>query len=157
MKLALIRRARRSETPAIAAVLSEAFREYEAEYTPAAFAATTLPEAGLRLRWEEGPVWVAVVNAKVVGTVAAACRRRELFVRSMAIVPAARGQGLGAALLARVERYARTKGCIRLALTTTPFLSRAIQLYERYGFVRGSKAPLDLYGTPLLEMVKRLQ
>src|SRR5260370_227302 len=41
-------------------------------------------------------------------------------------------------------------------LSTTPFLDRAIRLYERFGFQRSDEGPLDLFGTPLFTMTKRL-
>jgi hypothetical protein len=44
-----------------------------------------------------------------------------------------------------------------MALGTTPFLSRAIRLYENLGFKRSDDGPLDLYGTPLFSMIKSLQ
>ena len=106
--------------------------------------------------WDEGPVWVAVRDRRVVGTVAAVPRGPELYVRSMAVVPSARGQRAGESLLKRVEEFASAHGYERLTLTTTPFLSRAIRLYERAGFRPSGRGPLKLFGTPLFEMVKDL-
>lgn len=44
----------------------------------------------------------------------------------------------------------------RLTLSTTPFLLRAIRLYEQSGFRRISEGPDHLLGTPLFTMVKEL-
>jgi ribosomal protein S18 acetylase RimI-like enzyme len=52
-------------------------------------------------------------------------------------------------LLAQVEMFARRHGDRRLTLSTTPFLTGAIQLYERAGFRRVEEGPDDLRGTPL--------
>jgi hypothetical protein len=41
-------------------------------------------------------------------------------------------------------------------LSTTPFLDAAIALYERCGFRRTAGGPLELAGTPLFTMEKRL-
>jgi short-subunit dehydrogenase len=41
------------------------------------------------------------------------------------------------------------------ALSTTP-LTRAISLYEQYGFRRSDEGPNNLFGTPLFTMVKVL-
>ena len=66
----------------------------------------------------------------------------------------ARGERIGALLLTHVEEFARTEGCSRLFLSTTPFLDRAIRLYERFGFRRTLEGPHELFGTPLFTMEK---
>lgn len=55
-----------------------------------------------------------------------------------------------------VQDFAAAQECKRLYLSTTPFLTRAIALYERLGFVRTDAGPHDLYGTPLFTMEKML-
>ena len=149
-------RANVADADAVAAVLSEAFAEYEPLYTAEGYAATTLPGDRIRARWDEGPVWIASRRDKVIGTVSAVLHGEELYVRSMAVVPSARGQRVGELLLRQAEEFAILQNCTRLTLTTTPFLSRAIRLYEGAGFVRSGRGPLDLGGTPLFEMVKNL-
>jgi putative acetyltransferase len=73
----------------------------------------------------------------------------------MAVRPAARGDGIAARLLHAVESFATARQYRRLVLTTTPFLTAALQLYEREGFrLTGERS--DLYGTPLLTMAKEL-
>jgi hypothetical protein len=54
-----------------------------------------------------------------------------------------------------VEAFAVGRSALRLSLTTTPFLTDAIRLYEQAGFSRTAE-PLDLHGTPLFGMVKEL-
>jgi hypothetical protein len=41
----------------------------------------------------EGPVWLALNGARVVGTVAAVLKQESAYIRSMAIAPNARGHG----------------------------------------------------------------
>lgn len=73
----------------------------------------------------------------------------------MAILPEARGHRLGERLLSEIEHYALAQRFRRLTLSTTPFLDRAIRLYEKFGFARyGSD---DLFGTPLLTMAKEIR
>jgi GNAT superfamily N-acetyltransferase len=79
----------------------------------------------------------------------------SVYVRGMAVLPAARGMGAGAALLREVESWALSQGCGRLFLSTTPFLESAIRLYERFGFRRMEEDRRDLFGTPLFRMEKR--
>jgi N-acetylglutamate synthase-like GNAT family acetyltransferase len=92
----------------------------------------------------------------MVGTVSAVLKGQACYLRSMAILPTARGQRLGARLLEQVERFAKEQGRDRLYLSTTPFLERAIRLYERCGFQRSDEGQLTLFGTPLFTMVKML-
>jgi len=143
-----------ADAAAVAAALREAFVEYRASYTAEAFAATTPAAEQIRGRMDEGPVWVAVLDDVVVGTVSVVPRGESLYVRGMAVLPAARGQRLGEALLSHVEEFASAQGFRRLYLSTTPFLSRAIQLYERAGFRRSDDGPHELCGTPLFTMEK---
>ena len=140
----------------IAAVLLAAFRDFEPLYTPTAFRATTPTAEEILRRLAEGPTWIALDNRELVGTVAALERGDEIYVRSMAVLPSARGRGLATHLLHAVEAFAVSRGARRLSLTTTPFLTGAIQLYERSGFHRTSST-LDLHGTPLFAMVKELE
>ena len=149
-----IRLADLDDASSIASVLREAFVEYEPAYTPEGLAATTPTAERIRARWHEGLVWVALLDGAIVGTVAAVPKGETLYVRSMAILPAARGQGIGELLLREVEAFASAHGHGRLLLSTTPFLARAIRLYERFGFERSNEGPHDLFGTPLFAMVK---
>ena len=72
----------------------------------------------------------------------------------MAILPAARGNRIGEKLLEEIENFAIVNNFRRLSLSTTPFLCRAIRLYEKFGFER--KGVDDLFGTPLIKMEKEL-
>jgi ribosomal protein S18 acetylase RimI-like enzyme len=151
-----IRVAVTEDSQSIASVLYESFAEFEPAYTPEAFAATTPTLNQIRARWSEGPVWVAVSHGVVVGTVSAVVKQDSLYVRSMAVLPAARGQNIGYRLLEKVETYALEQRCRRIFLSTTPFLTRAVKLYERYGFRRTNEGPHALYGTPLFMMEKMM-
>jgi ribosomal protein S18 acetylase RimI-like enzyme len=150
-----LRLARSSDAGAIAATLRAAFAAFEGLYTPPAFAATTPTPEQVAGRFDEGPIWLAEGNGLVLGTVSVVTRRGELYIRSMAVHPAARGQGIGTHLLMAVEEFARPRGYQRLVLTTTPFLTAAIRLYQRAGFrLTGEQG--DLFGTGLLWMAKDL-
>lgn len=151
-----IRFATIDEVGPIAAVLHRAFAAFEPLYTPGGFAATTPSAEAIADRWSEGPVWVAVHGAEIVGTVAARPHDRSLYVRSMALLPEFRGRRIGLALLSALEAYAIEGGYERLFLTTTPFLHDAIRLYERFGFLRVAAGPTNLHGTPLFTMERML-
>lgn len=149
-----IRLAGPEDAPAIAAVLHDSFVEFKALYTDGGFAATT-PGAGQVLaRMNEGPAWVALREGMVQGTVAAVVKGESVYMRGMAVLPTARGLGVGAKLLQHIEAWASSEGYIRLFLSTTPFLDSAIRLYERFGFRRTDEGLHDLFGTPLFTMEK---
>jgi putative acetyltransferase len=152
-----IRRARAEDASAIAVLLYTAFAEYEASYTPEAFAATTPTEEGIGQRLHEGPVWVAWQEGQLVGTVGAVLTEQGVYVRGMAVAPWARGRQIGKRLLHQVEQFAHSQGAHQLYLSTTPFLEQAIGLYERCGFQRSEQGPQTLFGTPLFSMVKDMQ
>lgn len=142
--------------PAIASVLFDSFIEYKSRYTPEGFAATTPSSDQIQDRLTEGPTWVVTCSDRIVGTVSVVPRDGSLYIRGMAIVPAARGKGVGKLLLRQIELYASEFSYQRLFLSTTPFLERAISLYEHYGFKRTSAGPDDLFGTPIFTVEKLL-
>ena len=141
----------------VASVMHESFLEYKSLYTEEAFRATTPDADQIARRMEEGPVWVATIQKEIVGTVSAVERGDDLYVRGMAVLPRARGHRLGELLLKQIEDFGRERISKRLVLSTTPFLFRAINLYERYGFQRTNEPPHELFGTELFTMVKTLQ
>jgi GNAT superfamily N-acetyltransferase len=140
------------DAEAISAVINAAFSEFRSLYSAGGYAATALPPELVLKRMEGGPHWVALVDGAVVGTVAAVLNENGCYVRGMAVLPGMRARGLGYKLLLAVEEFAEDSPC--LYLTTTPFLHRAIQLYEQFGFVRTGED--DLHGTPLIKMAKQL-
>ena len=99
---------------------------------------------------------VATRNDRIVGTASTVPTGGRLYVRGMAVIPAARGRGVGRLLLDRIEAFAAARRIFSLFLSTTPFLAEAIGLYERCGFRRTDEGPFDLLGTPLFTMEKRL-
>ena len=151
-----IREATADDAEAITAVLQASFAEYKAAYTTKAFTATTPTSEHIVLRLSEGPVWIALQGEIIVGTVSAVLKSKGVYMRGMAILPSARGQGIGKLLLGQVEEFARYHASERVFLSTTPFLTPAIGLYERCGFHRSDEGPYELFGTPLFTMVKLL-
>ena len=57
-------------------------------------------------------------------------------VRLLAVVPGARGEGVGAALMDECARRARRAGATSLGLHTMDMMRAAVRMYERMGFVR---------------------
>jgi GNAT superfamily N-acetyltransferase len=148
-----IRLADKNDAEAICAILRAAFAEFKTLYTPSAFSATTPTADHVTERFAEGPIWIAKIADAIVGTVSAMPKGTELYIRSMAVLPSARGSGIGTRLLSVVEAFAAAHRYRRLLLNTTPFLLAAAQLYERHGFRYTGEQP-DLFGTKLLTMEK---
>jgi GNAT superfamily N-acetyltransferase len=151
-----IRDAGPQDAVAIAHVLHESFVEYEGLYTREGFVATTPNADQIMARMREGPTWVALQGATLLGSVAAMVKEEAVYMRGMGVLPAARGLRVGARLLQCVEDWAFGQGCRRVFLSTTPFLKAAIGLYEGAGFRRIEDGPRDLFGTPLFTMEKNL-
>jgi len=152
-----IRLATRADAEAIARVLAKSFVEYQLRYSAEGFTATVLNPTQIETRMTEGPIWVAFENDVILGTVSVVLKPEGLYIRGMAVDPIARGKCIGRKLLDCAEEFAVENGCERLFLSTTPFLSRAIKLYERYGFQRSSAGPDNLFGTPLFTMTRSLR
>jgi GNAT superfamily N-acetyltransferase len=81
-----------------------------------------------------GSVFLFPPSAGAYGDVAAGGAYPE--VRLLAVSPAARGQGVGTALMHECIRRARDAGAAALGLHTTDMMRTAMRMYERMGFVR---------------------
>ena len=149
-----LRLAESEEASVVAAVLLKSFVEYKALYTDEGFAATTPSSWEVLQRLKAGPIWVAAHQGEIVGTASAVLKGDSLYIRGMEVLPVARGRRVGELLLNRIESYGIENNCGRLVLSTTPFLDRAIRLYELFGFVRTNEGPHSLFGTPLFTMEK---
>lgn len=151
-----IRRATAQDALIIASVLQQAFAEHEPLYTKEGYAATTPGADEVLARMNQGPIWIALHPDQIVGTASVVPKPEGIYVRGMAVLPSARGLGIGYSLLTEIQRLAEAHCAKRLFLSTTPFLNRAIRLYEAFGFERTNEGPHDLFGTPLFTMQKIL-
>ena len=152
-----IRRAVEADAEAISEILLESFSTFREHYTPEAFEIVT-PSAELIIeRFAEGPMWVAVLDGKIVASGSVLPEPEWLYVRSLAVVPAARGMGIAGKLLNVIEEHALTEGFEKLFLYTTYFSAGAVELYKKHGYVHVRDTPAEeWYGTPGLAMEKIL-
>jgi ribosomal protein S18 acetylase RimI-like enzyme len=83
-------------------------------------------------------VLAACRNGSLVGSAVVLLRAGSAVARlySIAVDPAARGEGLGAALLAACERGARRRGARLLRLEVRQDNAAAISLYAAHGYLR---------------------
>jgi ribosomal-protein-alanine acetyltransferase len=81
---------------------------------------------------------VAVLDGAIAGYALVLRRSGSEVARlySIAVAEAARGRGIGAALLTDVERLMRAKGASALRLEVRADNTAAIGLYERHGYTR---------------------
>ena len=84
----------------------------------------------------KGKFWVAIIGDRVIGTVGIkdegnnVAKLKRMFVR-----PEYHGKGVGEALLAHAEAYAKKQGFTKLLLNTHTKMHRAHHFYEKHGFV----------------------
>ena len=139
-------------------MLRHAFTVHREHYTEEAFAVVTPGTDVILGRFEEGPMWVAEMDGRVVGTVSLTTEPEGLYVRSMAVSPEAQGKGVGHKLLDATDDYAESTEFERIFLYTTYFVAGAKEMYAKHGYkwVRDTAAD-EWYGTPGLEMDKRIE
>ena len=151
----VIRIAEFSDAPAIAQLLHDSFVGYEQLYTKKAFASTVLGVYKIKERIYSKRTLLALVDGVINGTISLIPADDTLYIKSVAVSPDARRKGLAKAMMKYAENVAVKKKFHYMELTTTHFLTEAIKLYESFGFeLHGQK---DLYGTPLMRMIKDLK
>ncbi|WP_394552668.1 GNAT family N-acetyltransferase [Agromyces sp. MMS24-JH15] len=129
----------------IAAVAALSLRAYEHDYDVSPTYRASILDVGERAR--EHQVWVATdaSDGTLLGTVATPgrgatisplARAGELDFRLLAVDPAARGRGVGAALTRHAIELARLRGLERVVMNSGPQMTGAHRLYGRLGFAR---------------------
>lgn len=152
-----IRLADEADAKDVSKILLEAFDVYRRFYTDEAFAYVTPKSTEVEGRFAEGPIWLAEIDGKAVGTVSMTTEPEGLYMRSMAVLPEAQGRGVGHKLLEAVDEWAAGTDQERIFLYTTYFVPGAKEMYEKHGFERVRDTTADeWYGTPGLEMDKRI-
>ncbi|MEV0035031.1 GNAT family N-acetyltransferase [Streptomyces sp. NPDC050804] len=100
----------------------------------------------------DGTVLGGVTFVPSGGPWADIARDGETEFRMLAVDRAARGRGVGEALVrACVTRAQDTEGCVRIVLSTQSAMRQAHRIYERLGFTRTPDRDWEPYpGLPLL-------
>ena len=126
-----IRLAADSDAPALALLLGHL--GYPA-------ASLDVPPRLERLRAAGDEAFVAEADGVVIGLATAHTRvvlhsaQPVAQLTALVVPPEARGRGVGRALVARVEQWARERGAERLVVTTALHRAEAPRFYERLGF-----------------------
>ncbi|MFF0436237.1 GNAT family N-acetyltransferase [Streptomyces sp. NPDC004327] len=86
---------------------------------------------------EDGTVLGGVTFVPAPGVMGDRATEGETEIRMLAVGRAARGRGVGEALVrACIERARAVPGCLRIVLSTQPDMTTAHRIYERLGFHR---------------------
>ena len=116
------------------------------------------PDFFLRQAWDlwPGSLLVAEGDNELLGYALAGRGEsvNEGWILSLAVAPAARGQGLGRQLLQAAVTALEGQGCVRIKLTVLPD-NPALHLYQSLGFIEaGREADYFGPGEPRLVMVR---
>jgi predicted N-acetyltransferase YhbS len=150
-----LRDARAGDRDAIEAVTLSAFQEYAAsksdrweDYRQGILAALAAVQPATQIVAEQNSEIIGSVLLYPKGTVIAIPGSAPITlswpeVRLLAVAPAARGQGVGAALMQECVQRARHSGARALALHTADIKNAALRLYERMGFQRAPELDFE--------------
>jgi len=113
-------------------------------FKPASRARRTLAYIGHYIESDESAIFVAEIQGSIIGVPLLCIRttpdesilkpRRWINIDILAVKEGWRSQGIGHALLAQAEDWARIKGIDELELSIWSFNQRALALYEQTGF-----------------------
>jgi len=129
-----IRQADTDDAEALHAVVQGAFEEYRGALAVSLSALDETME-DVRRAISAGRVLVALEGTEAMGTVRYDLKPDCLYVGRLAVLPAHRKHGVGAALMAYVERLAPTLGRTRIQLATRESLPGNLRFYERLGYM----------------------
>lgn len=128
-----LREATAADAPLIRDLIVAAFEEYRAWLVPPSSAVRETSESvGARL--VQGGAFLAHAAEVPVGAVLFACRPEALWLGRLSVLPAWRGYGIGALLVAAVEARAQALGYATVRLGVRLSLSQNRTYYERRGY-----------------------
>jgi GNAT superfamily N-acetyltransferase len=126
-------------------------REYGFDLTFEAYVAGPLAKF-VRQPSARDRLWIAERGARLVGCIAAVgVSAAEAQLRWFLVDPAARGQGLGRALLEVAVQFCTTCGYASVFLWTVSALTAAARLYHELGFRKVEERPGHLWGVDVVE------
>ncbi|MBF5046283.1 GNAT family N-acetyltransferase [Aggregicoccus sp. 17bor-14] len=127
-----LREAGAADAPALARLLREAFEEFRGRLDPPSSAHGKTAEAVLR-ELAGGGALIADVQGAPVGCVFFHPKEDHVYLDRLAVLPAFRGAGVGAALMDAVEAGAEGLGAVRLSVRLA--LTEQQRYYARRGYV----------------------
>lgn len=136
-----IRQARRDEAEALAELEHAAYGHYRQRL------GTQLPPMTVNFGElaSAGQVWVAELDAAVVGFAVLYERPGHVLLDNLAVSPRARGRRIGARLVEFTEQHARERGCDQVRLYTNEAMTENIGYYTRRGYRETHRATEEGY------------
>lgn len=131
----MIRLATPAEVAAVMRVERDAATRFIAVGLPGAVGLPTLPEAALLAACAEGRLLVACEAGAVVGFALVSLHGDDTHLDELDVASSHGGRGVGRALLAAVNDWARERRCRRVTLTTFRDVPFNAPFYARVGFV----------------------
>jgi ribosomal protein S18 acetylase RimI-like enzyme len=128
-----IKQARSEDVEAVHEVVRGAFEEYRGVLAVSVSALDETVE-DVRREISGGRVLVALEGREIVGTVRYDLKPDCLYVGRLAVLPAYRKRGVGAALMDYVERLATALGRMRIQLATRESVPSNLRFYQRLGY-----------------------
>ena len=131
-----IRLARADEASLIVALIHRAFEQYRGELQPEPSALSmSIDKVGAAIA--EGIVLVAHHGDRLIGCVAIQHKDGFAYTGRLAVDPAARGRGIGRALMAQAEVMARGMSATRLRVDVRLALAGNRAFFRSLGFAEG--------------------
>jgi GNAT superfamily N-acetyltransferase len=160
----VIRDAVPQEHEALADVVMTAYGDFEA-YIDDEFKAGFAAEVPQLMDDEHTEVILAELGGEAVGSITFYPDGRFYdedvpadwaCLRTLAVLPSARGRGVGRALMNECLDRARSLGRTRMLLHTIPFMSAAIGLHESLGFQRAPELDVEYAGVTVIAYLMEL-
>ena len=98
---------------------------------PDAFNDAVLTPEIIKSRIREEIVFIAEIDGKIVGIISGMKERKSFCVKTLAVHPHYRNEGIGERLIMEIEKCAKENNCKKLWLTVVPSMEKAIHLYKK--------------------------
>jgi len=149
-----LRDARRDELDDLSHLLADVYREFRPYLPEAVWPAYIGEIVDVRSRLPDSELIVAELGERLVGMVCfypdASRSVLERWphgwasIRTLAVLPDARGRSVGETLTLECVRRASERGAATVGLHTSPSMAAATRLYERLGFRRAPELDVDI-------------
>lgn len=144
----VLRAATAVDAAAVANVIAAAFEEYRGKLVPESGAFRETVEAITAELAREAGAIIAERNGEVVGCVMVRLLDDDLYLGRLAVVPAARGQGIARRLVEAVEDEARRRELAGVRLGVRVVLTENQRLFTSLGYVEISREAHDGFDYP---------